>query len=63
MTDDLLSTPEAAQRLGVTDETLRLWAKARKVRHVRLPSGQFKFHASDIDALLVPVEPETPGAA
>ncbi len=55
--DPLLSTTEAAALFDVTDETIRRWAAARKIRHVRLPSGQVRFRRSDLDALLEPVEP------
>lgn len=57
-TEDLLTTPAAAKRLGVSGETLRRWADERKIRHVRLPSGQLRFDPADLDAVLVPVEPE-----
>lgn len=58
MTDDaFLTTPKAAEVLGVSDETLRRWADERKIRHVRLPSGQLRFRRSDLDAALTPVEP------
>lgn len=53
----LLNTAEAAELLGVSEETLRRWAKARQIRHVAMPSGQFRFHRADIDAVLEPVEP------
>jgi excisionase family DNA binding protein len=55
---DLLLTGAAADYLGVSDETLRRWAEDKKIRHVRLPSGQLRFRREDLDAALVPVEPE-----
>lgn len=55
--DAFLTTPVAARRLGVSDETLRRWAEDRKIRHVRLPSGQLRFDPADIEAALTPVEP------
>jgi excisionase family DNA binding protein len=58
MADDLLTTPTAARVLGVTDETLRRWAEGRKIRHVRLPSGQLRFRREDLEEALRPVEPE-----
>jgi len=57
---DLLTTGQAAKRLGVSDETVRRWADDRRLRHVRLPSGQLRFRPSDLDEVLVPVEPEGP---
>lgn len=55
--DELLLTSAAAAVVGVSDETLRRWADERKVRHIRLPSGQLRFRREDLDALLAPVEP------
>lgn len=62
-TEDLLSTSAAAAIVGVSDETLRRWADDRKVRHIRLPSGQLRFRREWLDALLEPVEPSTPAEA
>lgn len=58
MADDLVSSTVAADLLGVTPETVRRWADAKKIRHVRLPSGQIKFHRGDLLEIVVPVEPE-----
>lgn len=54
---EFLTTGEAALVLGVSDETVRRWAETRKLRHVRLPSGQLRFTRADLDAVLEPVEP------
>ena len=55
--EPLLQTPEAAALLGVSDETLRRWVGAGKIRYVKLPSGRMRFRRSDVLALLEPVEP------
>jgi excisionase family DNA binding protein len=55
--EPMLTSGQAAEIVGVTDETIRRWAEDGKVRHVRLPSGRLRFHRADIDALLEPVEP------
>ena len=55
--DDLLSLPEAAAALDVSEETLRRWCRSRRIRHVRMPSGTFRFKRADVDAILTPVEP------
>lgn len=55
--EDLLTTPEAAARLDVSDETLRRWAAEQRIRHLRLPSGQLRFRRDDIEAILTPIEP------
>lgn len=53
----LLTVTEAQQRLAdsglaVTDETIRRWAIDGKVPAIRLPSGQYRFRAEDVDAVL-----------
>lgn len=53
----LLTTSAAADFLGVSDETLRRWADDKKIRHVRLPSGQLRFRPDDLLEVLTPVEP------
>ena len=55
---ELLTTGAAAKVLGVSDETLRRWVDAEKIRHVKLPSGQLRFRRSDLLAVLEPVEPK-----
>lgn len=57
---DLLTAPEVAARLHVTDETVRAWAKSGKLTHIVLPSGGRRFRRSDVDAILEPVA--TPAA-
>lgn len=55
-----VTTTEAARLFGVSSETVRRWADAQLIPHVRLPSGRLRFRRSDIDALLTPVESGTP---
>lgn len=60
--DDLLPTGPAARYLGVSDETLRRWAKANRVRVTVLPSGHRRFRRSDLDDVVDRreiAEPET----
>lgn len=63
MADELLTTGAAAGILGVSDETLRRWADDKRIRHVRLPSGQLRFRRADLVEALTPVEPTAEGAA
>jgi excisionase family DNA binding protein len=56
----LLTASEVVERLAakgvpVHIETVRNWARQRKVRHVRLPGGDLRFDAADVDALVVPI--------
>lgn len=60
---DHLTTSAAAALLGVSDETVRRWADEKKIRHVRLPSGQLRFLRTDVLAVLTPVEPTHGDAA
>lgn len=59
----LLTTSAAAQFLGVSEETIRRWADDKRIRHIRLPSGQLRFRVSDLDEVLTPVEPTEPAAS
>lgn len=52
-----LNTAAAAAMLGVSNDTVRRWATTGKLRHVELPSGQLRFSAADVEAVLTPVEP------
>ena len=54
----LLTTSQAAIILHVSDETVRRWAEMKRIRHVRLPSGQLRFRRDDLVEVLAPVEPE-----
>jgi hypothetical protein len=53
----LLTVGQAVDRLAaagveVTPETVRSWARTKKIPHRRLPSGRYLFRADDLDALL-----------
>lgn len=55
----LLTVPQAVERLAgagieVTEETVRHWARTRRIEHVRLPSGRYLFRSEDLDAISVP---------
>lgn len=55
---DLLTPAQAGELLGHSDETMRRWAKAKRIRHVRLPSGRVMFRRSDLEQVYEVVEPE-----
>lgn len=60
----LLTTGEAAARLGVSSNTLRRWADDRRIKHVRLPSGRLRFRPGDLDEALAVQPADSPvGAA
>lgn len=48
----LLSPTEAAERIGVHPRTLKRWANAGKVRHVKHPSGRFLFPEDVVDEVM-----------
>lgn len=48
----LLSIGEAANRLGVHPNRLRAWEKQGLIKPVRLPSGQRRYPAEEIDRIL-----------
>lgn len=55
---ELLTTSQAAEILGVSDETVRRWASERKIRHRRTPAGQLRFTRQDLESVFEVVEPE-----
>lgn len=50
MTAKTLNLHEIADRYTVTTATIRAWAKAGKIPHLRLPGGEYRFRPSDIEA-------------
>jgi excisionase family DNA binding protein len=53
---ELLSTPDAAQRLGVTDSTIRNQIRAGKLRGYRV-GRNFKVAPADLDVFIERYEP------
>lgn len=45
-----LSPVEAADILGVHEDTLKRWAKNGKIRASRTPGGWWRFERADLDA-------------
>ena len=43
-----ISIGDAAKELGISTKTLRRWADSEKIRSERSPTGQRRFHLSDI---------------
>lgn len=59
--ENLLTTREAAARLRISRETLLDWRVRGLIRGLRLPSGDYRWRAEDVDGCLQPAEPD--GAA
>jgi predicted DNA-binding transcriptional regulator AlpA len=49
--EEILRPSEAAQMLGVSYKTLWRWANKEQVKHIKLPSGRFRYYRSDIEEL------------
>jgi len=67
-----LTVAEVVARLAdsgvvVSDETVRRWAKAGKIRSKRLRTGglraRFLLHPDDVDTILAPTDVTSAGAA
>lgn len=52
----LLGTVEAARLIGVSPDTLRRWAKAGRVRHIKTPGRRMLFEPEDLVGIFEPVE-------
>ena len=50
--DGLLTTAEAAKRIGVSKMTVTRAVKAGRLTPLRTPGGHFRFRRADIEALL-----------
>lgn len=48
---DLLTTAEAAERLGVHPKTVAIWAREGRLRAYLTPGGHRRFRPEDVDAL------------
>lgn len=46
-----LTAEQVAERLDVTAETVRAWARTGKIPCIVLPNGYYRFRAEDIDAM------------
>lgn len=51
--EPLIDTPEAAELLHITSQTLRNWAKTNTIEYVKIGS-RYKFRKSTIERLLTP---------
>jgi predicted site-specific integrase-resolvase len=49
---ELMKGPEASALLKVDPKTLTRWAKAARIRCVRLPSGHYRYYAADVEAIV-----------
>lgn len=51
MTLDYMQVRQAAERLGVHENTVRRWEQAGWINAVRLPSGVRRFRPEDVERL------------
>lgn len=52
----MLTTGEAAKRMGVSIGTVRRWAKSGQLPHAVMPSGRLRFRPDELDAAVERVE-------
>jgi excisionase family DNA binding protein len=57
MSDDLLTTAEAARMLRVSQKTIGRWVRLGQLPAVRLPSGQFRIKRAEVERLLASDQP------
>ena len=50
----LLTVPEVAKILKLWPQTIRLWIKKGDLRGYKLPNGEWRIRAEDVDAILIP---------
>jgi len=48
--DGYLSTRDVAQRYGVTVQTVLLWIKAGRLKHIKLTPRLYRIKESDLEA-------------
>lgn len=53
---NMLTTSEAAERLGVSRSTVLNWCKAGFVQAVQYPSGQWRIATSEVERILTPAQ-------
>ena len=52
VSDRLLNLSQAAERLGISPHTARLWCKQGRLPHVRLSSRTIRFEPSRIEQII-----------
>ncbi|GGV33900.1 DNA-binding protein [Actinomadura cremea] len=51
-TRELMTSKEVATAFRVTPKTVALWGQAGKLTSIRTPTGQYRFFADEVRALL-----------
>lgn len=59
---DYVTPGEAAQRLGVTRDTIRRYVDAGKLEGIKTPGGQRRISADSLKAATEPRHDKTPGS-
>lgn len=61
VTEPLFPLRDAAQRLGVTPKTIRVWYTQGRVQLVRLPGGQLRIALAELERISGASEPDAVG--
>jgi putative resolvase len=59
MSDELLTTAEAAKMLKVSQKTIDRWVRLGHLRAVRLPTGRYRVSRAEIERMLREVREES----
>lgn len=46
-----LTATEVAERFDITPESVRAWARTKKLRAIKLPGGKYRFYREDVEAI------------
>ena len=52
MEDEMITTTQAGEMLGVTGETIRDWIRNERIEAIKTPGGKFRVRLSSIKRLL-----------
>jgi excisionase family DNA binding protein len=57
MESDWWSVKVLADTFHVSEQTVRLWLRQRRVPHIRLPNGEFRVRSTDVEKYLARTVP------
>ncbi|WP_164712338.1 helix-turn-helix domain-containing protein [Trueperella bialowiezensis] len=57
MAEKLYTTRQVSEMLNVSRQTVTRWCAEGYITYIELPTGQFRIPKSEVDRILVPVDP------